>query len=71
MNVVLVAIARLRRSARSSVGWDTFFFLCLISLVTTLHDRYQPVLAYRESEPALDAAHVTRLKRTVVRRPMR
>ena len=32
----------------SSAGWDTFFFLCLISLVTTLHDRYQPVYAYRE-----------------------
>ncbi|MET0838912.1 MAG: hypothetical protein ABWY19_09045, partial [Marmoricola sp.] len=25
----------------------TLFFLCLISLVTTLHDRYRPVLATR------------------------
>ena len=33
----------------SAAGWDTFFFLCLISLVTTLHDRYQPVYAYRRS----------------------
>ena len=31
---------------------DTFFFLCLISLITTLHDRYQPALAYREREAA-------------------
>ena len=34
---------------RTSAGWTTFFFLCLISLMTTLHDRYQPVYAYRRS----------------------
>lgn len=34
---------------RTSGGWTTFFFLCLISLITTLHDRYQPVYAYRRS----------------------
>jgi hypothetical protein len=27
---------------------DTFFFLMLISLITTLHDRYSPVLEYRQ-----------------------
>jgi hypothetical protein len=34
---------------RTSAGWTTFFFLCLISLMTTLHDRYQPVYAWRRS----------------------
>ena len=45
-NVVLVFLAD-RVFGNSAAGWDTFFFLCLISLITTLHDRYQPVLAYR------------------------
>ena len=31
---------------------DTFFFLMLISLITTLHDRYTPVLEYRQEEAA-------------------
>ena len=44
--LVLVGDAVLGRSA---VGWTTFFFLCLISLVTTLHDRYQPVYAFRRT----------------------
>lgn len=35
---------------RTSGGWTTFFFLCLISLITTLHDRYQPVYAFRRAE---------------------
>lgn len=47
VNVVLVLAAD-RFFGGSAAGWDTFFFLCLISLVTTLHDRYQPVYAYRE-----------------------
>jgi len=34
---------------RTSAGWTTFFFLCLISLMTTLHDRFQPVYAWRRS----------------------
>jgi hypothetical protein len=50
-NVVLVLAAD-RLLGNGAAGWDTFFFLCLISLVTTLHDRYQPVLAHRESEAA-------------------
>jgi hypothetical protein len=50
-NVVLVFAAD-RLLGNGAAGWDTFFFLCLISLVTTLHDRYQPVLAHRESEAA-------------------
>jgi hypothetical protein len=29
-----------------------FVLPLLISLITTLHDRYQPVLAHRESEAA-------------------
>jgi hypothetical protein len=33
----------------TSAGWTTFFFLCLISLMTTLHDRYQPIYAWRRS----------------------
>ena len=50
-NVVLVFAAD-HLLDRGAAGWDTFFFLCLISLITTLHDRYQPVLAHRESEAA-------------------
>lgn len=45
-NVVLVTVAYYFFDSRS-VGWDTLFFLSLISLITTLHDRYQPALAYR------------------------
>ena len=54
----LVRVVGQRRAGRSlfdfvfdrdSAGWTTFFFLCLISLVTTLHDRYQPVYAWRRS----------------------
>lgn len=33
-----------------TAGGDTFFFLSLISLVTTLHDRYQPIYAYRRQQ---------------------
>ena len=47
-NVVLVVVFD-RVLGGSAAGWDTFFFLCLISLITTLHDRYQPVYAYRRS----------------------
>ncbi len=34
---------------------DTFFYLMLISLVTTLHDRYTPVLEYRQDARAAPA----------------
>lgn len=56
-NVLLVVAAGLFFGGRSA-GWDTFFFLCLISLVTTLHDRYQPVYAYREK--VADSSSVAR-----------
>jgi hypothetical protein len=48
-NVVLVFVFD-RVLGGSAAGWDTFFFLCLISLITTLHDRYQPVYAYRRTQ---------------------
>jgi len=38
-----------RRPDRRTSGWTTFFFLCLISLMTTMHDRYQPAYAWRRS----------------------
>jgi hypothetical protein len=49
VNVVLVTVVD-EVLGRNSDGWDTFFFLCLISLITTLHDRYQPVYAFRRSQ---------------------
>jgi hypothetical protein len=55
-NVLLVFGAD-RLIGPGAAGWDTFFFLCLISLVTTLHDRYQPVVAFRRSQAA-EATHV-------------
>jgi len=33
----------------------TFFYLCMISLLTTMHDRYSPVLEYRQEEAAAAA----------------
>ena len=48
VNVGLVALFEFVFD-RTSAGWTTFFFLCLISLMTTLHDRYQPVYAWRRS----------------------
>ena len=49
VNVVMVAALDFVFD-RTSSGWTTFFFLCLISLITTLHDRYQPVLAWRRRQ---------------------
>jgi hypothetical protein len=49
LNVALVAVADAAFN-RTSGGWTTFFFLCLISLMTTLHDRYQPVYAWRRAQ---------------------
>jgi ABC-type glycerol-3-phosphate transport system permease component len=60
-NVLLVFAAYFFFNGRAA-GWDTFFFLCLISLVTTLHDRYQPIYAYREKVED---------SRRVARRPIR
>ena len=33
-------------------GWDTLFFLTMISLITTLHDRWRPIHEFRTREPA-------------------
>lgn len=49
VNVALVTVGYFFFDSRS-IGWDTLFFLSLISLITTLHDRYQPALAYRQRE---------------------
>jgi hypothetical protein len=62
MNVglVLVADPLLGRHNARLDGYDTLFFLSLISLVTTLHDRWRPVhevrevLARGEPAPVLD-----------------
>jgi hypothetical protein len=58
MNIGLVLIADPllgRHNARLD-GYDTIFFLMLISLITTLHDRWRPVHEVREvlarGEPA-------------------
>ena len=58
MNVglVLVADPLLGRHGARLDGYDTLFFLTLISLITTLHDRWRPVHEVREvlsrGEPA-------------------
>lgn len=54
VSVGIVAAAQVLVGSNSS-PWTTVFFLALISLITTLHDRWQPVVAYRrraESPPA-------------------
>jgi hypothetical protein len=47
MNVVLAAVANALLGARID-GYDTLFFLTMISLLTTLHDRWRPVHVVRE-----------------------
>jgi hypothetical protein len=49
VNVVLVIAAEwlLNREGGDVNAWNAMFFLSLISLITTLHDRYRPVLATR------------------------
>lgn len=47
MNVGLATVANLVLGARLD-GYETLFFLTLISLVTTLHDRWRPVHAVRK-----------------------
>ena len=62
MNIALVLIADplLGRHGARLDGYDTIFFLSLISLITTLHDRWRPVhevrevLARGEPAPVLD-----------------
>ena len=48
-NAVLVVVADwlIDRSGGDLDGGATLFFLSLISLITTLHDRYRPMLATR------------------------
>ena len=54
VNVGLVVLADwlLGREGGALSPGATFFFLMLISLVTTLHDRYSPVLALRQTAAA-------------------
>lgn len=47
MNVVLAFVANRFLGGRLD-GYDTLFFLVLISLITTLHDRWRPVHEVRE-----------------------
>ncbi len=49
VNVVIVFVEDwlLRRGGGDLDVGTTVFFMCLISLITTLHDRYRPVLATR------------------------
>ncbi len=60
IGLVLVADPLLGRHNARLDGYDTLFFLSLISLVTTLHDRWRPVhevrevLARGEPAPVLD-----------------
>ena len=67
MNVglVLVADPLLGRHNARLDGYDTMFFLMLISLITTLHDRWRPVHEVREvlarGEPAPRAGGRARL----------
>ena len=51
INVGLVLVVKFVMDL-SLLGPDTFFFLCMISLMTTLHDRYQPAYAFRQREAA-------------------
>src|SRR6478735_1977985 len=57
VDVVIVVVARWLAGSDSS-SWNVIFFLGLISLITTLHDRWQPVLAYRRSTPTSSAGPV-------------
>ena len=45
-NIGLVVVAR-RFVDSDSSPWSTLFFIALISLISTLHDRWQPVIDYR------------------------
>lgn len=50
-NVVLLVVVNVF-SSLDLIGWNSLFFLCLISLITTLHDRYQPAYAWRQKVAA-------------------
>lgn len=49
VNVGLVVLVKFVLDI-SLLGADTLFFLCMISLITTLHDRYQPAFAWRQKQ---------------------
>ena len=61
-NVVFVVVADwlLGRQGGDIDAFDTVFFLTLISLITTLHDRYLPVLATREDSAREPRRHARR-----------
>ena len=50
VNVALVGVAELVLGARDLDASATVFFLVLLSLLTTMHDRYLPVHAFRARE---------------------
>ena len=50
VDIGIVVVARLFVGSDAS-PWNTVFFLALISLITTLHDRWQPVMDYRRRVP--------------------
>lgn len=54
VNVVFVVLTDwlLGREGGDVPAFGTLFFLCLISLITTMHDRFYPILRVRESAPA-------------------
>jgi hypothetical protein len=54
-NVALVVVASWLLGDGDLDAIPTLFFLTMISLLTTLHDRWQPVMAYRAREPVADA----------------
>lgn len=60
-NIALVTIADwlLRREGGDIDQLDTLFFLSLISLITTLHDRYRPILAVRVVAEREERAHAS------------
>ena len=63
VNVGLVLLARLVLGAGALSAGDTLFFVLLLSLLVTMHDRFAPVGAVRaehdRSDPAPPAARVT------------
>jgi hypothetical protein len=56
-NIALVVVAAwlLPRGGDGTISVPaTLFFLTMISLLTTLHDRWQPVMSFRAGQPAAD-----------------
>lgn len=55
VNVGLVLLARLVLGAGALALWDTLFFVFLLSLLITYHDRFAPVSAIRAAHDREDA----------------